>query len=301
MCSAGRLARDGLALQVIDMPSAAERLAWLDQVLPTLPGTGIIYCLTVRDVERVGTWLRSHGHNVLQYTGGTDHDLRLEAEAALQRNEVKALVATTALGMGYDKPDLSFVIHFQSPGSPVGYYQQVGRAGRQLTTSIGVLLRGVEDSDIQDWFITTAFPSEEDVNAVLAVFATATGPVAVARILEQVNMRRGELDKVLTELVVDGVLSRLSRLGVRADVEAVDVSRRAVRCRHRRSSSRAGADGRVRERRWMSDGVPRRGPRRSLHRRLRDLRQLHRCRGLPSRSIRRWSPRRNDSSAAGTW
>jgi ATP-dependent DNA helicase RecQ len=206
----GPLARDGLALQVIDMPSAAERLAWLDQVLPTLAGTGIVYCLTVRDVERVATWLRGHGHNVLQYTGGTDQDLRLEAEAALQRNEVKALVATTALGMGYDKPDLSFVIHFQSPGSPVGYYQQVGRAGRQLTSSVGVLLRGVEDSDIQDWFITTAFPSEEDVNAVLAVFAFASGPVAVARILEQVNMKRGELDKVLTELVVEGVLSRLT-------------------------------------------------------------------------------------------
>ena len=206
----GPLARDGLALHVIDMPSAAERLAWLDQVLPTLPGTGIIYCLTVRDVERVATWLRSHGHDVLQYTGGTDQDLRLEAEAALQRNEVKALVATTALGMGYDKPDLSFVIHFQSPGSPVGYYQQVGRAGRQLVSSVGVLLRGVEDSDIQDWFITTAFPAEEDVNAVLAVFAFASGPVAVARILQQVNMKRGELEKVLTELVVEGVLSRLA-------------------------------------------------------------------------------------------
>jgi ATP-dependent DNA helicase RecQ len=206
----GPLARDGLALQSIDMPSAAERLAWLDQVLPTLSGTGIIYCLTVRDVERVGTWLRSHGHNVLPYTGGTDQDLRLEAETALQRNDVKALVATTALGMGYDKPDLAFVIHFQSPGSPVGYYQQVGRAGRQLNTSIGVLLRGVEDSDIQDWFITTAFPAKADVDAVLAVFESATAPVAVARILEQVNMKRGELDKVLTELVVDGVLHRLT-------------------------------------------------------------------------------------------
>ena len=181
----GPLARDGLALHVIDMPSSAERLAWLHTVLPTLPGTGIIYCLTVRDVERVGTWLRLHGHNVMQYTGGTDQDLRLEAEAALQRNEIKALVATTALGMGYDKPDVSFVIHFQSPGSPVGYYQQVGRAGRQLDASTGVLLRGVEDSDIQDWFISTAFPDEQAVDAVLAQFASASGPVPEGRILER--------------------------------------------------------------------------------------------------------------------
>jgi ATP-dependent DNA helicase RecQ len=206
----GPLAREGLALQVIDMPSSAERLSWLHTMLPTLPGTGIIYCLTVRDVERVGTWLRLHGHEVLQYTGGTDQDLRLEAEAALQRNEVKALVATTALGMGYDKPDVSFVIHFQAPGSPVGYYQQVGRAGRQLASSTGVLLRGVEDSDIQDWFISTAFPEEHDVDAVLAVFAFAAGPVPEGRILGEVNIKRGDLELVLKHLTVDGVLRRLT-------------------------------------------------------------------------------------------
>ena len=206
----GPLARDGLALQVIDMPSAAQRLAWLHHVLPTLPGTGIIYCLTVRDVELVAAWLRGHGHEVLPYTGGTDSDLRLDAEAALQRNEVKALIATTALGMGYDKPDLAFVVHFQGPGSPVGYYQQVGRAGRQLTTSVGVLLRGVEDSDIQDWFISTAFPDEQHVDAVLAVFAFAAGPMTLGRILEEVNMKRGDLELVLKQLTVEGVLRRLS-------------------------------------------------------------------------------------------
>jgi ATP-dependent DNA helicase RecQ len=206
----GPLARDGLGLQVIDMPSAAQRLAWLHTVLPTLPGTGIIYCLTVRDVDLVTTWLRQHGHSVLAYTGQIDDDLRLEAESALQRNEVKALVATSALGMGYDKPDLGFVVHFQSPGSPVGYYQQVGRAGRQLVTSIGVLLRGVEDSDIQDWFISTAFPDEKDVDAVLAVFDATSGPVSLARVLEQVNMKRGDLELVVKQLTVEGVLHRLS-------------------------------------------------------------------------------------------
>ncbi|MBI5090545.1 MAG: ATP-dependent DNA helicase RecQ, partial [Actinobacteria bacterium] len=178
----GPLGRQGLALHVVELPAASQRLAWLDQVLPTLPGTGIVYCLTVRDVERVTDWLRLRGHDVLAYSGGTDDDDRLDAEGKLQRNEIKALVATSALGMGYDKPDLGFVVHFQAPGSPVGYYQQVGRAGRQLDESVGVLLRGVEDRDIQDWFIETAFPDPDEVDAVLAVFAFAPGPVTLGRV-----------------------------------------------------------------------------------------------------------------------
>jgi ATP-dependent DNA helicase RecQ len=206
----GPLGRGGLGLHVIDLPAAAQRLAWLHQVLPTLDGTGIIYCLTVRDVERVASWLRLHGHDVLPYTGGTEGDDRLDAEAKLQNNEVKALVATSALGMGYDKPDLAFVVHFQAPGSPVAYYQQVGRAGRQLDRSVGVLLRGSEDSDIQDWFIRTAFPDPQAVDHVLAVFASAAGPVTLARVLEQVNMNRGDVELVLKQLTVEGVLRRLS-------------------------------------------------------------------------------------------
>ncbi|MGE3589767.1 MAG: helicase-related protein, partial [Ilumatobacteraceae bacterium] len=190
--------------------AAAQRLAWLHQTLPGLPGTGIIYCLTLRDVEQVTQWLRSHGHHVLPYTGGTDGDDRLDAEARLQRNEVKALVATSALGMGYDKPDLAFVVHFQAPGSPVAYYQQVGRAGRQLEQSAGILLRGAEDREIQDWFIETAFPDAGDVDAVLAVFAFAEGPVTLGRILDEVNMRRGDVELVLKQLTVEGVLRRLS-------------------------------------------------------------------------------------------
>jgi len=194
----------------VELPAAAQRLAWLHQVLPTLEGTGIIYCLTVRDVERAASWLQQHGHDVLPYTGGTDGDDRLNAEAKLQRNEVKALVATSALGMGYDKPDLAFVVHFQAPGSPVAYYQQVGRAGRQLEQSVGVLLRGEEDSQIQDWFISTAFPDPQDVDAVLAVFASAPGPVTFGRILEEVNMKRKDTELVVKQLTVEGVLRRLA-------------------------------------------------------------------------------------------
>ncbi len=204
----GPLGRDGLALHVVNMPSAAKRLAWLHQVLPTLPGTGIIYCLTIRDVEQVADWLRRNGHDVRAYSGATDESDRLDAELALQENRVKALVATSALGMGYDKPDLAFVIHFQSPGSPIAYYQQVGRGGRQLEQSFGVLLRGAEDRDIQDWFIDTAFPDEGKVDDVLQAFDAAGGPLSVTRLLDVVNMKRGDCELVLKQLSVEGVLRR---------------------------------------------------------------------------------------------
>lgn len=206
----GPLGRDGLSLHVIELPAVAQRLAWLHTMLPELPGTGIIYCLTVRDVQQVAAWLQTKGHDVVPYTGMTDGDERVEAENMLQDNQVKALVATQALGMGYDKPDLAFVVHFQAPGSPVAYYQQVGRAGRQLDESVGVLLRGVEDARIQDWFIETAFPPAAAVDEVLAVCDVADGPVTQGRILDAVNLKRGDVELVLKQLTVEGVLRRLS-------------------------------------------------------------------------------------------
>lgn len=126
--SRGDLNRTSLSLQTIRLPSQAERLAWLAEQLGTLKGNGIIYTLTVRDANQVAQWLKAQGYNVEAYTGETGAQ-REQLEEALLNNEVKALVATTALGMGYDKPDLAFVIHFQMPGSVVAYYQQVGRAG----------------------------------------------------------------------------------------------------------------------------------------------------------------------------
>jgi ATP-dependent DNA helicase RecQ len=204
----GPLRRDGLSLQVIELPQAAQRLAWLDHHLPALPGSGIIYCLTVGDAERVAEWLRVRGHSVLPYTGHTEQELRVAAEAALQSNEVKALVATSALGMGYDKPDLGFVVHYQSPGSPVFYYQQVGRAGRAVDSSVGVLLRGDDDEAIQDWFIEQSFPDERRVTEVLRAFERSGGPTTLGRIEEHVNMKRGALELVLKQLTVEGVLVR---------------------------------------------------------------------------------------------
>ena len=164
--SRGDLTRPSLTLQTIRLPSQAERLAWLAEQLPALPGHGIIYTLTVRDAEQVSEWLRSRGLNVKAYTGKTGEQ-RPELEDALLQNRVKALVATTALGMGFDKPDLAFVIHYQTPGSAVAYYQQVGRAGRALDAAYGVLLSGQEETEITDYFIKSAFPTRDEVQEIL--------------------------------------------------------------------------------------------------------------------------------------
>jgi ATP-dependent DNA helicase RecQ len=202
----GPLAREGLALRVVDLPSAAERLAWLSTVVPTLPGTGIVYCLTIRDTELVASWLRRQGIEAEAYSGDSDPDARQRVEARLLDNEVKVVAATSALGMGFDKPDLGFVVHFQSPGSPIAYYQQVGRAGRQLTTSHGVLLRGVEDADIQDYFIRTAFPPPVQAQAVVD-HLTESGEFVRIRDLEGVvNLSRTRLTAMLKQLEVDGAI-----------------------------------------------------------------------------------------------
>jgi ATP-dependent DNA helicase RecQ len=161
----GDLNRTSLSLQTIRLPSQAERLAWLAEHLAKLHGHGIIYTLTVRDANQVAEWLKTQSFNVKAYTGETG-DRREQLEQALLNNHVKALVATTALGMGYDKPDLAFVIHYQTPASVVAYYQQVGRAGRALDSAYGVLLSGQEESDITDWFIRSAFPTRQEVASV---------------------------------------------------------------------------------------------------------------------------------------
>jgi ATP-dependent DNA helicase RecQ len=206
----GPLRREGLSLHVLDLPDQADRLAWLATTLPQLPGTGIVYCLTVRDTEVVASWLQASGIPATAYSGEVSSAGRLDAEADLLGNRVKAVVATSALGMGYDKPDVGFVVHFQSPGSPIAYYQQVGRAGRRLDASVGVLLRGGEDARIQDWFITTAFPDREQAEAVVAHLRDS-GPSTLDELLAEVNVRRTRLDGMLKVLEVEGAVARDGR------------------------------------------------------------------------------------------
>ena len=190
----GELSRESLHLQTIDFPRRSHRLAWLADILPHLDGTGIIYTATTRDADQVAQWLKSRGLNVEAYYGslkGLNRDenrtRRMQLEQALLDNNLKALVATSALGMGYDKPDLSFVIHYQSPGSVVSYYQQVGRAGRAIPDAYGVLLSGNEDDDIQNYFIQQAFPQEWLVEQILEALERADDGLARKEILNTVN------------------------------------------------------------------------------------------------------------------
>ena len=200
--SRGELNRGSLALQTIRIHSQAERLAWLAERVPALPGHGIIYTLTVRDANQVAQWLRTKGVNVEAYTGETG-ERREELEQALLNNKVKALVATTALGMGYDKPDLAFVIHYQTPGSVVAYYQQVGRAGRALEAAYGVLLSGEEENDINEWFIKSAFPTRDEVAKLLGVLEDHPNGLSVPEIEGLINLSRGRIQKAIDLLALE--------------------------------------------------------------------------------------------------
>jgi ATP-dependent DNA helicase RecQ len=194
--SRGELGRPSLLLQTMRMVSQAARMAWLATHLPNLRGSGIIYTLTVRDAVQVAGWLQSRSIQAEAYSGETGEG-RVELENALLENRVKALVATTALGMGFDKPDLAFVIHYQTPGSVVAYYQQVGRAGRQIPEAHGVLLSGVEETEINNFFIESAFPSRQEVESVLNALRGAPAGFSVNEILGRVNIRKGRIEKAL--------------------------------------------------------------------------------------------------------
>ena len=204
----GPLGRDGLQLHVLSIPSQRERMAWLAEVIPRLEGTGVIYCLTIRDTINLASWLQSRGIDAVAYSGSTDRDARLEIEQDLLSNGRKVVVATSALGMGFDKPDLAFVIHYQAPGSPIAYYQQVGRAGRKLDRSWGILLSGSEDRDIQNYFIDGAFPPADLATRVVALLQARAEPMSSVELLREVNMRWGQMDQLIKTLEVEGAIER---------------------------------------------------------------------------------------------
>ncbi|MEU8828254.1 RecQ family ATP-dependent DNA helicase [Streptomyces sp. NPDC048636] len=205
----GPLDRESLSLGVLQLPDAAHRLAWLADHLDELPGSGIIYTLTVAAAEEVTAFLRQRGHTVTSYTGKTENADRQQAEEDLLANRVKALVATSALGMGFDKPDLGFVVHLGSPSSPIAYYQQVGRAGRGVEHAEVLLLPGREDEAIWRYFASLAFPPEEQVRRTLDVLAAADRPVSLPALEPQVELRRSRLEIMLKVLDVDGAVRRV--------------------------------------------------------------------------------------------
>ncbi len=209
----GRLARDSLHLAVIDQLSPLERYAWVVNQLPRLPGSGIVYTLTVADAERLATVIAGvHGDAVpvAAYTGGLESDERERLEDALRHNKLKALVATSALGMGYDKPDLGFVIHVGSPPSPVSYYQQVGRAGRGIDEAQVILLPSTADAGVWDYFATATIPDPDQVSRLLDAWARHEDEVTSVPALEAVSgLRRGKVELMLKQLAVDGAVERV--------------------------------------------------------------------------------------------
>ncbi|GAB2755540.1 RecQ family ATP-dependent DNA helicase [Nocardioides pakistanensis] len=207
----GALARASLELSVVDRLTPLERYAWVVDHLPRLPGSGIVYTLTVADAERLTAAIREvQGDDVpvAAYTGQLEAATRHELEDALRDNRLKALVATSALGMGYDKPDLGFVVHVGAPPSPVSYYQQVGRAGRAIVHAHAVLLPSEADAGVWDYFATATIPRPEQVERVLAVLP-GSEPASVAAVEAQSGVRRGRVELMLKQLAVDGVVERV--------------------------------------------------------------------------------------------
>ncbi|HTX07034.1 MAG TPA: RecQ family ATP-dependent DNA helicase [Solirubrobacteraceae bacterium] len=247
----GELARPSLRLEVLDLPRPAERLAWLAENLPKMAGSGIVYTLTKRDAEQVATFLDAQGIAAVAYSGEHETEDRIDIEDRLLRNDIKAVVATSALGMGYDKPDLSFVVHYQAPGSVVAYYQQIGRAGRGVDHADIVLLRGGEDRRIQDFFIEQAFPDRDRVKAVLSDLETAGDEGRTTReLMTVVNLGMGRIEAMLKILDVEGAVTRSgSRWKLVPDADwTYDGQRYAEVTALRRAEQRAmaafGADGR---------------------------------------------------------
>lgn len=221
----GPLARDSLRLQTIELPSQSQRLAWLAEQIPRLPGSGVIYCLTVRDADLVAGFLQQQGVHAPPYHADLEAEKRIELEQALLDNDVKALCATVALGMGFDKPDLGFVVHYQRPGSVIAYYQQVGRAGRATSDAYAILLVGAEDDEIQSYFIGSAFPEANEIVDVLHAISESDG-LDRGEIEQRVNLSRGRIEHCLKFLEVEGAIVRDGPMYLRTPTRwAPDVER----------------------------------------------------------------------------
>ncbi len=191
----GTLTRESLKLQNINMPSATARMAWLAQTIPTLPSSGIVYTLTQQDAENITEWLNQNNILSRAYHAGVEN--REELEQQLLNNQIKVLVATVALGMGFDKPDLGFVIHYQRPSSVVHYYQQVGRAGRAVDEAFGILLCGEEDDRIADYFIKSAFPPQQHIREILEALNNSSSGLSITEMQRVINLSKGQIEKTI--------------------------------------------------------------------------------------------------------
>lgn len=209
--SRGSLMRDSLSIQVLKLTDTASRYAWILENIDKLNGSGIIYCLTQRDCDYLTKFLKQNHINAKSYYSRSNEDeyLNTEAEDDFLNNKIKVIVATIKLGMGYDKGDIAFVIHFQQPSNIVSYYQQIGRAGRNIPRAYTFLMTGSEDEEIQNYFIETAFPKKEEYDEILNfIFENTDNGVTLGSIIANVNIRKGRIDKVLMFLENDGYITK---------------------------------------------------------------------------------------------
>lgn len=210
----GPLTRDSLRLYVYsEAHDHAYRLTLLTHLLKSIEGSGIIYCTTTRDCQIVAEWLQKQGLNVQAYYADVESEGevgRVELEEQLLNNQLKALVASVALGMGFDKPDLHFVIHYQQPGNIIGYYQQIGRAGRGIDQAHIILMHGPGDDEIQEHFIKTAFPAPEQIEATIQAL-TKRGPLSQNELQQWVNANKSTLEKILIHLEVEKIIEKRDR------------------------------------------------------------------------------------------
>ena len=208
--SRGSLFREGLHIEILRLETKAERYVWMKNNIRKLPGSGIVYCLTKRDCRNIADFLNANGIKARAYY--SDDELEVineetgksyneETEDLFYRNIIKVIVATIKLGMGYDKPDIGFIIHFQRPGSLVAYYQQIGRAGRKTgMDAYCYLMTGKEDRTISEYFIETAFPTESQEREIISALEQNSQGLTLPALQKNCNISRSALIKTINML-----------------------------------------------------------------------------------------------------
>ena len=208
--SRGHLMRDNLSIQILPLSDKESRYAWILDNIGRLPGTGIIYCLSRKDCTWLSDFLCENGISAEPYFSG-DGEQEKKSQETLKRflnDEIKVIVSTIKLGMGFDKGNVSFVIHFQCPKNVIAYYQQIGRAGRNISFARTFLMLGGEDYRIHKGFIENAFPSEPEMKRIRQYITACPGVCTVNIICAAIDISKKKILKVLDFLEDEGLIEK---------------------------------------------------------------------------------------------